>query len=276
MTTNGSKDVLGSYAHCTETRRRVRYKLFCSNNAQTCDLPPTKDALKYHFARANYQACIWQTSLEAAAHTPSPHGHGWDVIDGHISIHWMDQQPAPKALLQFISCNCLKGHCVGGRCSCRNNVMSCTDACGCVECNNTQDIGRTENDSSGEDEDWTNNLVDPYAMSHFIISIWNTHFIELVVGKNDHCYFLLIHLQCTSYIHVDSYAATANTYCKRGMQQTLLFQTSRTYRYVKLTFSRRSLKAVVRSPVCDNDIDHKCTHVYLYQWMLGEFIPYCD
>ena len=63
---------------------------------------------------------------------------------------------------------------------------------------------------------------------------------------NDHCYFLLIHFQCTSY--KDSYSATANTYCKRGMQQTLLFQTSRTYRYVKLTFSRRSLKAVVRSP----------------------------
>ena len=34
------------------------------------------------------------------------------MIDGHISIHWMDQQHAPKALLQFISCNCLKGHCV--------------------------------------------------------------------------------------------------------------------------------------------------------------------
>ena len=65
-----------------------------------------------------------------------------------------------------------------------------------------------------------------------------------VVRKNDHCYFLLIHLQCTSY--TGSYSA--NTYCMRGMQQTLLFQTSRTYRSVKLTFSRRSLKAVVRSP----------------------------
>ena len=55
---------------------------------------------------------------------------------------------------------------------------------------------------------------------------------------------MLIHFQCTSY--TGSYSA--NTYCKRGMQQTLLFQTSRTYRSVKLTFSRRSLKAVVRSP----------------------------
>ena len=113
-----------------EDTDRVRYKLFCSKNAHTCNLPPTKDALKYHVARANYQACIWHNSLEAAAHTSSPNGNDWDVIDGHMSIHWMDQQPAPKALLQFISCNCLKGHCVGGRCSCRKNVMSCTDARG--------------------------------------------------------------------------------------------------------------------------------------------------
>ena len=97
-----------------EDTDRVRYKLFCSKNAHTCNLPPTKDALKYHVARATYQACVWHNSLEAAAHTPSPHGHGWDVIDGHISIHWMDQQPAPKALLQFISCNCIKANCVAG------------------------------------------------------------------------------------------------------------------------------------------------------------------
>ena len=145
--------VCSLYGNNGEDTDRVQYKLFCRKNAQNCNLPPIKDALKYHVARTNYQACIWHNSLEAAAHTPSPHGHGCDVTDGHISIHWMDQQPAPKALLQFISCNCLKGHCVGGRCSCRNNVMSCTDACGCVECSNTQDIGRTENDSSDEDED---------------------------------------------------------------------------------------------------------------------------
>ena len=77
-----------------------------------------------------------------------------------------------------------------------------------------------------------------------MISISNSHFIELLGGKNYHCYFLLIHFQCTSY--TGSYSA--NTYGKRGIQHPLLFQTSRTYRYVKLTFSRRSLKAVVRSP----------------------------
>ncbi len=114
-----------------------------------------------------------------------------------------------------------------------------------------------------------------YTMPHFMISIWNSHFIELV-GKNDHCYFLLIHFQCTSY--TGSYSA--NTYCKRGMQQTLLFQTSPTYRSVKLTFSRLSLKAVVRSPcqavTMTLTTNVRMSHVYLYQWMLVEFIPYCD
>ena len=108
---------------------------------------------KANVARANYRASIWHNSLVAASHTPSPHGHGWEVIDGHMPIHRMNQRPAPKVYLQFISCNCRKGHNVGGRCSCRNNVMSCTYACGCVECINTQDICRTANDSSGEDED---------------------------------------------------------------------------------------------------------------------------
>ena len=81
----------------------------------------------------NYRAGIWHNCLEAAAHTPNQRGHGWEVIDGHISIHWIDQRPAPKVHLQCISCNCLKCHYVGGRCSCRKNVMSSTDACCCVD-----------------------------------------------------------------------------------------------------------------------------------------------
>ncbi len=62
--------VCSLYGNNGEDPDRVRYKLFCRNNAHTCNLLPTKDALKYHVARANYQAFIWQNSLEAAAHTP--------------------------------------------------------------------------------------------------------------------------------------------------------------------------------------------------------------
>ena len=82
--------VCSLYGNNGEDRDRVRYKLFCRKNAQTCNLTPSKDALKYHIARANYQTSIWHNSMEAAAHTPSPHGHGWDVIDSHIIIHSLD------------------------------------------------------------------------------------------------------------------------------------------------------------------------------------------
>ena len=68
--------VCSLYGNNGKDTDRVRYKLFCRKNAQTCTLPATKDALKYHVARANYQACIWHNSLEAAAHEPSSHGHG--------------------------------------------------------------------------------------------------------------------------------------------------------------------------------------------------------
>ena len=74
-----------------------------------------------------------------------------------------------------------------------------------------------------------------------------------------------------------SWLCTNVLYCKRGMQQTLLFQTSRTY-VCEIDFFTSLTKSCgeIALSACDNDIDHKCTHVYLYQWMLGEFIPYCD
>ena len=68
--------VCAMYGHNDTDINSVRYKLFCSKNAQTCHLPPTKDALKNHVARVNYQACIWKRSLQCDAVKPSPDGHG--------------------------------------------------------------------------------------------------------------------------------------------------------------------------------------------------------
>ena len=153
MTDN--KDVRDSSSHCIDTGEdtdSMRYKLFCSKIAQTCHLPPTKDALRYHVKWKNYQACTWCQSLKVGAPTPSPDDHGWDVADRQLFIHWMDQQPSPKALLQLLSCNCKRDHCVGGSCLCHKNGMPCIDACGCKKCTNPHSTGRTE-DSSDEDEE---------------------------------------------------------------------------------------------------------------------------
>ena len=60
---------------------RLRYSKFCATNAQSNRLPPTKDALKKHTLRANYQATMWKLALYPKPEIPSPNGHGWIVED---------------------------------------------------------------------------------------------------------------------------------------------------------------------------------------------------
>ena len=125
--------VCSLYGHSGEDTDSVRFKLFCSKNYQTCHLPPAKVS-DITQKRISHQACIWRRSLKADA--LSSDGHGWDLTEGHLSIHWMDQQPAPKAILKLLSCNGKKDHCLGRRCLCHRNGMSSTDAVGCKECAN--------------------------------------------------------------------------------------------------------------------------------------------
>ena len=40
---------------------------------------------------------------------PSPAGHGWKITDGSVNVEWMKQDPAPKSVLELMSCrNCKK------------------------------------------------------------------------------------------------------------------------------------------------------------------------
>ena len=39
---------------------------------------------------------------------------------------------APEGLVDLVTCNC-KGDCTKGWCTCKNNKVPCTDACGCGE-----------------------------------------------------------------------------------------------------------------------------------------------
>ena len=120
----------------------LRYHFFCTRPGNTSQLPPCHDALKCHIMWATYQAAIWCRALETKPQVPSPDGHGWKMKDGTLAIHWMDQLPAPRALLELISCGCKTG-CTTRRCSCRANDMLCTDACLCSKCDNVR----------GDDED---------------------------------------------------------------------------------------------------------------------------
>lgn len=117
---------------------------FCSKNAETCHLPPTKDALKHHVIRANYQVFILSQCLKPTASTPSLDDHGWVLKDCHLTIHWMGQQPALQALLYLIRCKCSKDHCTRIRCSC-----TCIYICVYTNCINAS----THNDFSDREDE---------------------------------------------------------------------------------------------------------------------------
>eukprot|EP00117_Sycon_ciliatum_P007208 scpid94076/ scgid10417/ len=58
----------------------ARYELFCLKNQQSDQLPPCKDALLHHSARANHQAAIWRLCLVAKPEIPQPHQQGQGKI----------------------------------------------------------------------------------------------------------------------------------------------------------------------------------------------------
>lgn len=151
-----AKFVCALYAKQGSDVDEARYQCFCNEKAQSHLLPPCQDALWKHAKRANYQAFIWHSTLNAKPGIPGPDGHGWIVKNGIISIDWMDLPPAPKAVLELIKCGC-SGDCSGNRCSCFGNRLPCTDCCGCgVNCVNSEPAATGENSDSDSEVDSDN------------------------------------------------------------------------------------------------------------------------
>ena len=82
----------------------VRYQLFSIKGAQSHLCPPTRDALYKYLLPANYRARIWRNVLQRMAETLTPHWHVWLLIDGALTIDWMNELPAPFAVLELMSC----------------------------------------------------------------------------------------------------------------------------------------------------------------------------
>jgi hypothetical protein len=82
----------------------LRYHLFRAKKGdiESGQLPPCQDCLYQHTARANYQAALWRSSLEATPVIPSPVGHGWWIEDGKLTVRWMTGPPAPEVVLELV------------------------------------------------------------------------------------------------------------------------------------------------------------------------------
>ena len=95
----------------TSVVNELRYQLFCSKRGEleSSQLPPYKDCLVMDTRRANYQAAIWNRCLDAQADIPNPIHSGWTLDNyGDLVIEWMNVPAAPEAVLNLLSCNCLR------------------------------------------------------------------------------------------------------------------------------------------------------------------------
>jgi hypothetical protein len=99
-------------APTVENVNACRYKLFCAKKGEidSSQLPPYLDCLGKHACRSNYQAAIWRKRLESCPVIPSPHAHEWIIATLNelpsLDVDWMEDLPAPSAILELLSCNC--------------------------------------------------------------------------------------------------------------------------------------------------------------------------
>lgn len=139
-----------------KTISELRWHLFCKHMAESDKLPPTLGALKQHVLRVHIQARVWgQASIALQDPQLDPLQNGYHKkSDGQLTPTMTDVLPAPKAIIELVSCHC-KTDCSSARCSCRTNNLSCTDLCQCgSECQNDEDTKNkygTDDDDDGDD-----------------------------------------------------------------------------------------------------------------------------
>jgi len=93
-------------------------------------------------------------SLVNCPQIPSPVYHGWSLDGNSLVIDWMSGEPAPKAVLELLSCQCKK-NCQIPSCPCMSNGLKCTELCKLQECSNWRDevIEMIDQDNDSDDED---------------------------------------------------------------------------------------------------------------------------
>ena len=107
----------------------LRYTRFCQKVAtgksflQPESLPPTSSAAAYHSQSVYFQIQQWKGVLL------KPEDWGWKLSSGKLLPIRTELPPALESLLGFVRYNCKKG-CSTQKCTCRENGMDCSPACG--------------------------------------------------------------------------------------------------------------------------------------------------
>lgn len=115
-------------------------------------LPPTESSTKFHCLRVYYQIMVWlgqESDMDTC-------GWGWKREGSQFVPTESDMNAAPDSLLKIIHCNCTTA-CSTPRCSCRQNNLPCTSACGQCQldvCDNPYNQSLLDED---DDQDSLNN-----------------------------------------------------------------------------------------------------------------------
>ncbi|KAL4100763.1 hypothetical protein QTP88_020794 [Uroleucon formosanum] len=131
-----------------------RYLLFtrktAGNKFKLASLPPSKEALKQHIYRTYHQVQMWHGEEKNAK------DWGWQTTRNGLQPIFSWNEPAPKCILEKITCACTKN--CGAACGCRKQGLKCSTACktcsglSCLNCEQ-QIIEEESDDNSNEDED---------------------------------------------------------------------------------------------------------------------------
>ncbi|XP_074643967.1 uncharacterized protein LOC141900815 [Tubulanus polymorphus] len=100
----------------------ARVSLYENKAKNLCSLPPTRDALHYHYIRVNYQCKIWLNANRIyMAENPEETG-AWVDKNGKLVPHYKDKTDFPD-YDELNSCKCIKGCKAGCRCKKRGRCM---------------------------------------------------------------------------------------------------------------------------------------------------------
>ena len=128
----------------------LRWKLFCTKNLEGESLPPTRHALFQYCLRANGLSQRDKSYTEKFPQLPDYTKCGFKIVGGKYKPIMNMQLPAPKAVLEFVSCGCKTK-----RCSCVNAGLYCTPLCRCYydDCDNKERMVIDDEDVPEPNED---------------------------------------------------------------------------------------------------------------------------
>ncbi len=164
MVDDAVADALEEFVSClykqkgsrTKELAALRWELFKTSQAEADRLPPTKAALTQHILRAAYQSIVWAHLEDANPIYPPPNQFGWKEQNDIFVPVITTIEPAPKAVIELVRCNCQVSQCTA-RCTCRKASLVCTELCKCSlhdsSCENQPDSYPMMQLDSDSDED---------------------------------------------------------------------------------------------------------------------------